>query len=148
VKTGIALLCGLMFGAGLTISGMTAPQKVLSFLDILGPWDASLVVVMAAAVIVTFAGFAVAKRRMKPLFAATAAWPANRAVDAPLIGGATLFGIGWGLVGLCPGPAIADLSTGSPPIVLFAVAMAAGMVAFNLMQPRRATTDTSAPELG
>jgi uncharacterized protein len=148
VKTGIALLCGLMFGAGLTISGMTEPQKVLGFLDILGPWDPSLIVVMAAALVVTFAGFMAVERRATPLFAPNAAWPSNRDVDAPLIGGAALFGIGWGLVGLCPGPAIANLTTGAPPIVLFAVAMAAGMVARNLMHRRRATTNASAPEPG
>ncbi len=148
MKSGVALLCGLMFGAGLMISGMTEPQKVLGFLDILGPWDPSLIVVMAAALVVTFAGFMAVRRRATPLFAATLAWPSNREVDTPLIGGAALFGIGWGLVGLCPGPAIADLSTGSSPIVLFAGAMAAGMVARNLMNRRRATTDASAPEPG
>ena len=148
MKTGIAFLCGLVFGAGLTISGMTEPQKVLGFLDVLGPWDPSLVVVMAAALVVTFAGFVAVRRRGTPLFAATVAWPSAREVDAPLVGGAVLFGIGWGLVGLCPGPAIADLSTGSPAIILFGVAMALGMVARNLMRRRRATTNASAPETG
>jgi uncharacterized protein len=148
VKSSIALVCGLMFGAGLTISGMTAPQKVLGFLDILGPWDPRLIVVMATALAVIFAGFTAIRRRAKPFFAAAAAWPSSRAVDAPLVGGATLFGIGWGLVGLCPGPAIVDLSTGSPPILLFAVAMAVGMVGCNLTHPRRATTNASAAGTG
>jgi len=148
MKTGIAFVCGLVFGAGLTISDMTEPQKVLGFLDILGSWDPSLIVVMAAALIVTFAGFTAVRRRGRPLLATAAAWPAAREVDAPLAGGAVLFGIGWGIQGLCPGPAIADISTGSPAVILFAVAMAVGLVARNLMRRRRAPTNASAPETG
>jgi len=148
VKTAIAFACGLVFGAGLTISGMAEPQKVLGFLDVLGAWDPSLLVVMAAALVVACAGFAATRRRRTPLFAATAAWPPDRAVDAPLVGGAILFGIGWGIVGLCPGPAIADLSTGAPAVILFVVAMAAGMVVRNLTRRRHAAASASAPETG
>src|SRR4051794_11034260 len=92
-----SFLCGLVFGAGLLISGMTQPEKVLGFLDILGAWDATLAFVMAGAVAVSAIGFALARRRAAPLFAATFSWPERRDIDAPLIAGSALFGIGWGL---------------------------------------------------
>src|SRR5580700_5795965 len=110
-----SLLCGFIFGLGLVISGMVQTTKVLGFLDILGiwngTWDPSLIVVMAAGLVVT-------------------------AIDRPLLAGAALFGIGWGLVGLCPGPAIADLATLSPGVIVFVVAMAVGMAAHDLWQSR------------
>jgi hypothetical protein len=139
-----ALVCGLIFGAGLTVSHMTETQKIQGFLDIFGQWDPSLVVVMAAALIVTFAGYWLARRRTTPLFATRALWPTAKDIDTPLVGGAVLFGIGWGLIGFCPGPAIVDLSTGAPTVILFIVAMAAGMIANNLL--RRRTSATLAAE--
>jgi uncharacterized protein len=131
-----ALVCGLIFGAGLTISQMTETQKVRGFLDVFGPWDPSLLVVMAAALIVTFVGYWLARRQTAPLFAAHARWPTKRNIDVPLVGGAVLFGIGWGLIGFCPGPGIVDLATGAPAVILFVMAMVGGIITNNLMRPR------------
>lgn len=135
--------CGLLFGAGLLISGMTQPDKVLGFLDIFGVWDATLAFVMAGAVIVTSLGFALARRRGAPMLATKLQWPARNDIDAPLLSGAALFGIGWGLVGLCPGPALVNLASLSLPVIVFVVAMAVGMLGVDLWQQRasmRATT--------
>jgi uncharacterized membrane protein YedE/YeeE len=123
-----SLLCGLVFGAGLLISGMVQPTKVLAFLDIFGAWDPSLAIVMIAALTVSIPGFMLAKRRSRPLFAAKSLWPTKSKIDQPLILGATLFGIGWGLVGLCPGPALESLATLSPRIVVFVASMSGGML--------------------
>ena len=122
-----SLLCGLLFGLGLVISAMTQPAKVLGFLDIFGAWDASLAVTMIAALAVSATGFALARRRGRPVCAPQSQWPSKTAIDPPLIVGAVLFGIGWGLVGLCPGPALVDLATLSPRVIAFVLAMAAGM---------------------
>ncbi len=134
-----SLFCGFMFGWGLLISGMIRPDKVLGFLDVLaipsGNWDPSLAVVMAAALAVTVPGYALARRR-SPLFATQNQWPKQTAIDRPLLAGAALFGIGWGLVGLCPGPGIENLATGSPPVVVFVVAMAVGMFVYYLWEAR------------
>ena len=123
------LVCGLIFGAGLLISGMTQPTKILGFLDIFGAWDPSLLVVMAAALSVAVPGFMLTDRSARPWFAGQYFRPGNAGIDRPLVTGAALFGIGWGLVGLCPGPALANLGTLSPGIILFIVAMAAGIAA-------------------
>src|SRR5215471_18400882 len=93
--------CGLIFGCGLLISGMVQPTKVLAFLDIFGAWDPTLAVVMATALLVSVPGFMLAKQRERPVLAAQNAWPTKTAIDRPLMIGSTLFGIGWGLVGLC-----------------------------------------------
>jgi hypothetical protein len=131
-----AFLCGLIFGLGLVISGMTDTAKVLGFLDVLaipkGTWDPTLLIVMAAALVVSTPGLLLAKRRLRPLFADAAAWPMRSAIDRPLLAGAALFGAGWGLVGLCPGPAIANLATLSPLVLLFVAAMIAGMAAHDV----------------
>ncbi|MBS0531040.1 MAG: YeeE/YedE family protein [Proteobacteria bacterium] len=124
--------CGLLFGAGLLISGMTEPAKVLGFLDLFGAWDATLAFVMAGAVVVTAAGYALARQRGLPLFAATLQWPTRRDIDAPLVAGAVLFGIGWGLIGLCPGPALVNLAGFSEPVVVFVIAMGAGTIGHDL----------------
>jgi len=131
------LICGLIFGAGLDISHMTETQKVQGFLDIFGAWDPSLALVMAAALAVSFLGFAVARGRARPLFTRQNLWPIKAAIDTPIVAGSVLFGAGWGLIGFCPGPAIADLATGAAPVVFFVVAMTVGMVAQNLVQRRR-----------
>lgn len=123
-----AFLSGLVFGIGLMISGMAQPAKVLNFLDPFGTWDASLAFVMAAALIVSGAGYAFAKRRARPLFAAQSYWPSKPGIDPPLVFGSMLFGIGWGLVGLCPGPALINLATFSPQVIAFVIAMAVGIV--------------------
>src|ERR1700687_55824 len=96
-----SLLCGLMFGAGLLISGMVQPTKVLGFLDVFGAWDPSLAVVMIAALVVSVPGFMLAKRRERPVLAMQSLWPTKMGIDRPLVIGSALFGIGWGLVGLC-----------------------------------------------
>ena len=126
-----ALMSGLVFGFGLVISGMTQPAKILGFLDIFGVWDPTLAFVMGAALAVSLPGFYLARRRERPLLTARFRWPTRSEIDAPLIGGATLFGIGWGLVGLCPGPAIVNLATFLPQIIGFVVAMGAGMLALD-----------------
>jgi uncharacterized membrane protein YedE/YeeE len=131
-----ALVTGLIFGFGLAISGMTQPTKVLGFLDVLGigsgTWDPTLAFVMIGALAVAVPGFALARARERPLFAEVASWPSKRDIDRPVIAGAVLFGIGWGLVGLCPGPAIANLATLSGRVVTFVAAMAAGMLALDV----------------
>ena len=127
-----SLICGFVFGWGLFISGMLLPTKVLGFLDFLaipsGNWDPSLAVVMAAGLAVTATGYALLRPRT-PLFESQHQWPTQTAIDTPLVAGSTLFGIGWGLVGLCPGPAIENLATLSPAVIVFVVAMAVGTAA-------------------
>jgi uncharacterized membrane protein YedE/YeeE len=132
-----ALICGFVFGWGLLISGMMQPAKVLAFLDILGNWDPSLAVVMAAALAVSSAGFVLARRHGRPLFAAQSLWPTRADIDRPLVIGAVLFGVGWGLSGLCPGPALENLATFSPRLIVFVAAMAAGMMLHDALQKWR-----------
>jgi uncharacterized membrane protein YedE/YeeE len=128
------LFCGLVFGAGLLISGMVRPAKVLGFLDIFGAWDPSLAIVMIAGLAVSVPGFMLANRRVRPLFSPQSFWPTRTAIDPPLMLGAALFGVGWGLVGLCPGPALESLATLSPGVVVFVAAMAAGMAVHDAWQ--------------
>ena len=118
---------GLLFGIGLTLAQMTNPAKVLAFLDLFGAWDPSLALVMAGAVLVTFCGFRLLRGYATPLCDTAMRWPSVTAIDARLIGGAALFGLGWGLVGLCPGPAIASLGIAPQRTGLFVVAMLIGM---------------------
>jgi uncharacterized membrane protein YedE/YeeE len=125
-----SFVCGLVFGAGLLISGMTHTEKVLGFLDVFGAWDATLAFVMAGAVAIASIGFAVARRYGAPILAVQSLWPTRRDIDAPLVIGATLFGLGWGLVGLCPGPALVNLAGLSLPLIVFVAAMAVGMLGF------------------
>ena len=131
------LLCGLIFGTGLLVSGMVQPTKVLGFLDIFGAWDPSLAVVMAAALAVAAPGFMLARKRSRPVLAGQYFWPGKSEIDAPLVMGAGMFGIGWGLVGLCPGPALESLATLSPGVVIFVVAMAVGMFIYDIWQTSR-----------
>ena len=131
-----SLLCGLIFGAGLLISGMVQTENVLGFLDIFGAWDPSLAVVMMAALAVAVPGFAWARRRERPLLAAKCDWPTKTGIDRELVIGSVLFGAGWGLVGLCPGPALENLATLSPRVIVFVAAMAGGMVLRDLWQKR------------
>ncbi len=128
----IALVAGLLFGLGLAISGMFDPAKVLGFLDIAaiasGGWDPSLAFVMAGGLAVTLPAFQVARRWRQPVAAAEFQTPRARGLDARLLLGALLFGIGWGLVGYCPGPALAALAFAVPGTLVFVLAMAAGML--------------------
>ena len=127
---------GLLFGAGLLMSGIAKPAKVLNFLDRFGTWDPSLALVMAAALAVSAPGFALARQRGRAVYAGECQWPAKTAIDAPLVIGAVMFGAGWGLVGLCPGPALVNLATLSLPVIAFVAAMAVGMAAHDLWRSR------------
>ena len=122
-----ALLCGLIFGLGLMLSGMTSAKKVLGFLDIAGRWDPSLAFVMLGAISVAACGFALARRRAASRPGRALPSPVNRDVDKRLVAGAALFGAGWGLVGICPGPALVIAGSGSPGGLLFLLCMLAGM---------------------
>lgn len=123
----VALLVGVVFGLGLAVAGMTNPMKVLAFLDIAGDWDPSLMLVLGSAVAVSFVGFRVVLRRQRPVFDEGFALPTRSDLDRPLIAGAALFGVGWGLVGYCPGPAIASLGFGNAEALWFVPAMLLGM---------------------
>jgi uncharacterized membrane protein YedE/YeeE len=125
-------IAGLVFGLGLVVSGMSNPAKVLGFLDLAGPWDPSLALVMAGAIAVGVVGFAFARRRGASLLGLPMRLPTTRAIDRRLALGAIAFGVGWGLVGLCPGPALVALSTGSREAIVFAAAMLAGMALYEL----------------
>jgi uncharacterized membrane protein YedE/YeeE len=129
-----ALASGLLFGLGLTVSAMIDPAKVLNFLDIAGTWDPSLAFVMAAAIPVTAIGFAIARRRGKPMIDTSFRSPTTTVIDRRLVLGAILFGVGWGLVGYCPGPALAALGLGNPATWLFVAAMLSGMASYELIQ--------------
>lgn len=132
-----AFLSGFVFGIGLLISDMVNPIKILAFLDIFGKWDPSLAVVMAAALAVTGSGYALSQRRGRPIFVDRIYWPMSEAIDGRLVAGAATFGIGWGLVGLCPGPALENLVTLSPPLLVFIAAMIAGMMLQDAMRRLR-----------
>jgi uncharacterized membrane protein YedE/YeeE len=131
-----ALLCGLVFGAGLAVSGMTNPAKVLAFLDVAGPWDPTLAFVMAGALAVSAAGAALARRSLRPWLAETFALPTRRDLDRDLLLGAALFGVGWGLVGLCPGPALANLFRSSGELLLYVGALLGGALLHRLATRR------------
>ncbi|QJE72825.1 YeeE/YedE family protein [Aerophototrophica crusticola] len=134
-----ALIAGLLFGLGLTLSGMLDPAKVLGFLDLAGAWDPTLAAVLAGAVGVTLAATPLVLRRRSPLFAPSFQLPTRQDIDAPLLLGSALFGVGWGLVGFCPGPALAALSVVPGKASLFVLSMLAGMalhVAWSAWQRR------------
>ncbi|MFT3956087.1 MAG: YeeE/YedE family protein [Piscinibacter sp.] len=126
VRAVIALLAGAVFGLGLALAGMIDPHKVLGFLDVAGAWDASLLLVLGGAVLVALAGFRLARRQPAPLFDDHFHAAASQRVDVPLLAGSALFGIGWGLAGYCPGPAIAALGFGSSEALWFVPAMLLG----------------------
>ena len=140
----LAGLCGVVFGVGLAVSGMTNPAKVLAFLDAFGRWDPTLAFVMGGALAVSTLGFAAARRRARPWLAGSFAVPTRRDIDPRLVGGSVLFGVGWGLVGLCPGPALANLARGSTEVALFVGAMLAGVVLHRLVMRERRPTASRA----
>ncbi len=121
-----ALVSGVLFGVGLAWSGMTDPGRVAGFLDLAGAWDPTLALVMGAALAVTAPAFRLILGRSQPLLDVRFRLPTTTVLDRPLLAGAAIFGVGWGLAGLCPGPALAGLVTGSPLVLLFVVAMIAG----------------------
>lgn len=123
-----ALFAGILFGVGLAVSGMLIPDKVLNFLDIAGHWDPSLALVMGGAVLVTVPGYYWVRQKPRPVLANFFSLPDATAIDARLLIGATLFGIGWGLSGLCPAPALVNITTGFAEVWLFIGAMLAGML--------------------
>ncbi len=132
------LVSGLLFGAGLTLSAMVNPAKILNFLDIAGDWDPTLIFVMGAGLLVTFIGYRIVFRRPTPLFETRFILPTATAPDLKLLAGAALFGLGWGLTGFCPGPAIAALAFGQWQSYVFVASMAAGMIAVTALRRRSA----------
>ena len=124
-----SLIVGIIFGLGLVISGMADPAKVINFLDVFGTWDPSLAFVMGGAIAVTLPGYALLKKRSAPLFAESFQFPTKTDLDPRLLGGAAIFGIGWGLGGFCPGPAFVSLGMPSDEVLVFVVAMIVGMMA-------------------
>lgn len=132
----LALLAGVIFGSGLLTAGMGNPAKVLAFLDLAGAWDPSLALVMVAAIGVAFLPFSWARLQRHSLLGAPMQLPDKRQLDRRLVGGSLLFGIGWGIAGMCPGPAVAILLTGHWQVVLFSAAMLAGMFVFTVLERR------------
>jgi hypothetical protein len=135
-----SFLLGALFGIGLIVSGMIYPQKVQDFLDVSGEWDASLALVMGGALLVTALTFPLIVKRREPLFATKFHLPTAKEIDAKLIVGAALFGIGWGLGGFCPGPAIVGLLSGSTAPIVFVAAMIVGMVLHRVYHDMRNPT--------
>ncbi|WP_207956091.1 YeeE/YedE family protein [Rubrobacter marinus] len=152
----VALFAGALFGVGLVVSGMADPQKVIGFLDFAGDWDPTLLFVMGGALLVTMPAFRLILKRPRPVLADGFDLPTKSAPEARLIGGAALFGLGWGLSGFCPGPAVAALSTGLTPVLAFVASMLAGMAAYawffdrpdNLRSPVGARVPGGGPEGG
>ena len=134
----LTILSGTLFGLGVTISGMVNPMKVLNFMDISGQFDPTLLFVMGAGLATTLAGYRLILRRKTPFFSERFHMPSLTVIDARLVGGAALFGLGWGLSGFCPGPAVASLVFGTSQSVIFVAAMALGMVAARLVAGRPA----------
>lgn len=130
----VALVSGSLFGFGLALSGMMNPARVRGFLDIFGVWDPTLAFVMAGALIVMGMAWRIQPRMHRPVACEDFSLPGTKLIDAKLLGGSALFGIGWGLGGLCPGPAIASLAVNFNHVILFVIAMAAGMVVFRLTE--------------
>ncbi|MBY5332000.1 YeeE/YedE family protein [Rhizobium leguminosarum] len=132
-----ALASGIVFGFGLSLSGMLNPVRVQGFLNVFGAWDPSLAFVLGGAVVVAFIGVHIMNRMKRPAFDDSFHVPTNRRIDAPLVVGSALFGLGWGIGGLCPGPAVASLSVGLPQTSLFVIAMLVGMTLFDRVWSRR-----------
>lgn len=131
-----AFIAGLLFGLGLLLAGMANPSKVLAFLDLAGAWDPSLALVMGGAIAVAIGPLTWARRHARSLLGAPMQFPAKRELDRRLIGGSLLFGIGWGIAGICPGPAVAILLTRHWQALVFMVAMLSGMLLFTALENR------------
>ncbi len=143
-----SLLAGLVFGLGLVVSGMADPAKVLGFLDLAGSWDPSLAFVMAGAIAVAMVGFMLARRRALSLLGAEMRLPSSRRIDRRLVVGSLLFGVGWGIAGLCPGPGLVALGMGQPKALAFVAAMLAGMGIFELLERRKLAASRSGNSTG
>lgn len=144
MPTFLALLAGAVFGIGLIVSGMANPAKVLGFLDLAGNWDPSLAFVMGGAILVGAFAFTFARRRTHSLLGLQMRIPTATRPDRRLVGGSLLFGIGWGIAGFCPGPALVALGMGEQKALVFVVAMLAGMGLFELFERRNAARTTTA----
>ncbi len=131
-----SLLAGLAFGIGLIVSGMANPARVLGFLDLAGAWDPSLALVMIGAIAVGTAAFFIARKQTVSLLGVAMRLPASRDIDRRLVGGSLLFGIGWGIAGICPGPGVVVLGMGEVKGLVFVTAMLAGMAIFELLETR------------
>ena len=131
-----ALIAGVIFGLGLILSGMTSPSKVIGFLDVAGDWDPSLMFVMIGAIGVSYFAFRHAKKRTHSYIREEIQLPVSQQIDRRLLLGSITFGVGWGLAGLCPGPALAVLALGGYPVVLFVLAMLLGMEIHRLLTSR------------
>jgi len=132
-----SLASGVLFGLGLVISQMVNPAKIIGFLDVAGNWDPTLLVVMAGALLIATPAFRLVLKRPHPLFATNFSLPIKTDLEPRLIGGAALFGIGWGLSGFCPGPAVTALVTLEPSVLIFVLAMLAGALLFDRLAMRR-----------
>ncbi len=137
MQRGSEFLVGLLFGIGLLLSGMTDPGKVTGFLDLAGDWDPSLALVMGGAILVGVFAFAVAKKRATTFLGDPLHLPTASDIDRPLIAGSLMFGVGWGLAGFCPGPALVSLGSGQPKALVFVLAMIAGMLLFDWSRRRQ-----------
>jgi uncharacterized protein len=135
MQIAVAFAVGVIFALGLAVSEMINPARVIGFLDVTGRWDPTLLLVMAAALAITVPTFPLILRRSKPLLAARFTLPLKSPVDTPLILGAAIFGVGWGLAGFCPGPALAALASGSPGVILFVIAMLVGQWLASRFEP-------------
>lgn len=134
MNSALAFAAGLVFGVGLIVSGMTDPGKVIGFLDVAGAWDPSLAFVMGGAILVGFFAFAFAERRARTFLGAALQLPGRRDIAARLVGGAIVFGVGWGLAGFCPGPALVSFGSGQDKAAVFVLAMLAGMALFTVAE--------------
>lgn len=143
-----AFVAGLIFGLGLVVAGMANPAKVLGFLDLAGDWDPSLAVVMIGAIAVGAVAFALAKRRTRSLLGLPMQLPTARQIDRRLIGGSLLFGIGWGLAGICPGPALVLIGAGALEGWIFVAAMLAGMALFEWLERSNHARSYTTPSPG
>jgi uncharacterized membrane protein YedE/YeeE len=140
MRTFLTFLTGALFGTGIAMSGMANPAKVINFFDVAGTWDPSLAFVMGGAVIVTFIGYRLVLKRPTPVFEPTFDIPKNRKLDARLLSGAGIFGVGWGIAGFCPGGALPALGTLDSRVIIFVAALVAGMIVtrflMNWVRPR------------
>jgi len=142
-----AFIAGLVFGLGLIVAGMANPAKILGFLDLTGKWDPSLALVMVGAITVGFVAFALARRRTMSALGLPMQLPTSRSIDARLVAGSVMFGMGWGLAGFCPGPAIVALGAGYAKALVFTVAMLAGMALFELIERTRSNPGSGTPDI-
>jgi uncharacterized protein len=141
-----AFLAGLLFGIGLLVSQMVSPAKILGFLDLAGRWDPSLLLVMVGAITIGLVAFRWGLKRSVTLLGTPMRLPQTTGIDRRLIGGALLFGVGWGLAGFCPGPALVAMGAGQPKAWVFVLAMIAGMLLFEFIERARAAPDATLRE--